>query len=268
MSTDQVRTQPAEYDAWRRARWLDIAGTRGKAKVVGNGQVVGRDPRVIEGVPGWWSTNEAGALTVTAAARDGVMVDGATVEGTVVLVDGSRLEFPGGRRGFASGSDGSYSVVVFDDAALADSGITGIDTYPHDPDWVVEGRYRKAPEGRRIEVERLSNPLSVHQIPSPVDLAVTIAGTEYVLAVLEDSPGRRLVVFTDETNGAGTPDIGRWLVLPLLASDGALTVDFNKTTLSYHHVRPAIFHCPLSPPGNHLPMRIEVGERAYRYDES
>jgi uncharacterized protein (DUF1684 family) len=34
----------------------------------------------------------------------------------------------------------------------------------------------------------------------------------------------------------------------------------------YHHVRPAIFHCPLSPPGNHLPMRIEVGERAYAYE--
>ena len=268
MGTDQVRTQPAEYDAWRRARWLDIAGTRGKAKVVGNGQVVGRDPCVIEGVPGRWSTDAAGALAVTAVARDGVMVDGATADGTVVLNDRSRLEFPGGRRGFASGSEGAYSLVVFDDAALAESGITAIDTYRYDPAWVVEGEYRRAPDGRRIEVERLSNPRSLHQIPSPVDLAVTIGGTEYVLAVLEDSPGRRLVVFTDETNGAGTPDIGRWLVLPLLASDSPLTVDFNKVTLSYHHVRPAIFHCPLSPPGNHLPMRIEVGERAYRYDES
>lgn len=255
----------AGYEAWRRARWIDIAGPRGKAKVVGNGQVMGRRGHAIEGVPGQWSTNEAGALTVTAAAHDGVTINGTTAEGTVVLTDDSRLEFPGRRSGFVSGSDGAYSLVVFDDVALADSGITGIDAYPYDPAWVVEGEYRSAPAGRRIEVERLTNPRSRHQIPSPVDLAVTIDGAEYVVAVLEDSPGRRLVVFTDETNGSGTPDIGRWLVLPLVAGGSALTVDFNQVTLSYHHVRPSIFHCPLSPPGNHLPMRIEVGERAYAY---
>ncbi|XVQ89469.1 hypothetical protein ACQP2K_19235 [Microbispora siamensis] len=31
---------------------------------------------------------------------------------------------------------------------------------------------------------------------------------------------------------------------------------------SHHHLNPDVFVCPLSPPGNHLPMRIEVGERA------
>jgi ketosteroid isomerase-like protein len=78
-------------------------------------------------------------------------------------------------------------------------------------------------------------------------------------------PGQRLVVFTDETNGTETPDIGRWLVLPLLEPGSTLTVDFNQATLSHHHVNPAVFTCPLSPPGNHLPMRVEAGERALVY---
>ncbi|MFC8801393.1 DUF1684 domain-containing protein [Promicromonospora sp. NPDC057138] len=67
---------------------------------------------------------------------------------------------------------------------------------------------------------------------APVDLRVTIAGTEYLLTVLEDIPGQRLVVFTDETNGTKTPEIGRWLVLPLLDPGSTLTVDLNRASES------------------------------------
>jgi uncharacterized protein (DUF1684 family) len=200
---------PAEYEAWRKARWEEVAGPNGKAKVVARGMVVGREPQVIEGVPGRWSTTEAGALTVTAAADDGVRVEGGTVDGTVEVSAGSPLEFPGGRVGFAGGADGAYGLVVMDQEALARSGLAGIDTYPYDPAWVFRGEYRAAAESRRIEVGRLTIPPSTEAISAPVDLVVTIGGTEYVLSVLEDMPGQRLVVFTDETNGSGTPEIGR-----------------------------------------------------------
>jgi uncharacterized protein len=278
MRTDQAPAQrrtrhaaggvPAEYEAWRKARWEEIAGPNGKAKVVANGRVIGRGTHVIAGVPGRWTTTEAGALTVTAAAEDGVEVDGEPVEGTVEVPAGSPIGFPGGRVGFAGGSDGAYGLVVMDHEAVARSGLTGIDIYPYDPAWVFHGEYRAAPEGRRIEVGRLTTPRSTDAIPAPVDLAVTIDGTEHVLSVLEDMPGRRLVVFTDETSGTETPDIGRWLVLPLLNPGSTLTVDFNQATLSHHHLSPAIFTCPLSPPGNHLPMRIEAGERALVHDRA
>ncbi|MER6949121.1 DUF1684 domain-containing protein [Nonomuraea sp. NPDC000554] len=259
-------SEPAEYEAWRQGRWEEIAGPNGKAKVVANGKVVGPDVHTLPGVPGQWSTDEAGALTVTAAVENGVKVGGEAVEGTAEVPSGSPLEFPGGRVGFAGGSDGVYGLVVMDHQAVARSGLTGIDTYPYDPAWVFEGEYREAPEGRRIEVGRLTSPRSTEAILAPVDLAVTVNGTEYVLAVLEDMPGQRLVVFTDETNGNETPEIGRWLVLPLLEPDSRLTVDFNKATLSHHHLQPSVFTCPLSPPGNHLPMRVEAGERALVYD--
>jgi uncharacterized protein len=278
MDTDQVWTQrnanraadggPAEYRAWRKARWQDIAGPNGKAMVVANGKVAGPDTHVIPGIPGRWSTTAAGALTVTAVAEDGVKVNGVAAGGTVEVPAGSSLEFLGGRVGFAGGANGAYALVVMDPEALPRSGLSGIDTFPYDPAWVLEGEYRPAPAGRRIEVGRLTAPRTTEAIPAPVDLAVTIDGTEYVLSVLEDSPGRRLGIFTDETSGTETPEIGRWLVLPQRAPGKTFTVDFNQTTLSYHHVRPAIFHCPLSPPGNHLPVRIDAGERAYLYGNS
>jgi hypothetical protein len=59
MSTDQMPSQqsahraaddaPAEYAAWRTARWEEIAGPNGKAKVVANGKVIGRDTQIIDG---------------------------------------------------------------------------------------------------------------------------------------------------------------------------------------------------------------------------
>ncbi|MFI9555586.1 DUF1684 domain-containing protein [Nonomuraea endophytica] len=256
------------YETWREERWEEIAGPNGKAKVVANGKVTGQDVHTIAGIPGKWSTSETGALTVTASAGDGVRVGGETVDGTAEVAPGSSLEFPGGRVGFAGGGDGSYGLVVMDQGAVERSGLTGVDTYPHDPAWVFDGEYREAPEGRRIEVERLTSPRSTEAIRAPVDLAVTVNGTEYVLAVLEDMPGQRLVVFTDETNGDTTPEIGRWLVLPLLEPGSELTVDFNKATLSHHHLQPSVFVCPLSPPGNHLPMRVEAGERALVYNRT
>ncbi|GAA4707948.1 hypothetical protein APR04_003875 [Promicromonospora umidemergens] len=262
-ATKQATTSPpADYTAWRAARWNEIAGPNGKAKVVANARITAREARSIPGVPGQWSITQAGALTVAAPADDNVTVNGDVVDGTVEVPSGSSLAFDGGRVGFAGGADGFYGVVVMDDDALTRSGLSGIDTYPYDPAWVFEGEYRPAPDGRRIEVGRLTSPRTTEAILAPVDLAVTIDGTEHVLAVLEDMPGQRLIVFTDETNGSGTPEIGRWLVLPQLEPGSTLTVDLNQATLSHHHLAPDVFTCPLSPPSNHLPLRVEAGERA------
>lgn len=253
---------PAEHEAWHQSRWEEIAGTNGKARVVANAKITDSGPHTLPGIPGEWRTTETGDLTVTAKATDGVQVAGSLVDGTSPVPSGSSLEFPDDRVGFAGGADGSYGLVVMDQGRVERVGLTGIDTFPYNPAWVFEGQYRPAPEGRRIEVPRLTSPRSTEAILAPVDLAVTIDGTEYVLAVLQDFPGQRLVIFTDETNGESTPTIGRWLVLPLLEPGSTLTVDFNKATLSHHHLNPDVFVCPLSPPGNRLPMRIEVGERA------
>jgi hypothetical protein len=125
---DMDHNVPAGYEAWREARWDEIAGPNGKAKVVAKGMVAGPEIQVIPGVPGKWRVTEAGALTVSAPADDGVQVNGEAVEGAVVVPSGSTLEFSGGRVGFAGGADGFYGVMVSDPEALVRSGISGIDT--------------------------------------------------------------------------------------------------------------------------------------------
>ncbi|MFD4637637.1 DUF1684 domain-containing protein [Lentzea sp. NPDC058436] len=231
------------YEQWRDARLAEVTD---KVKVVAKGMVSG--PVRLPGVPGEWSVNEAGALTH----------ESREVVGTV--------ELPDGRTALAGGADGFYGVVVTDPGALERSGLQGIHTYPYDPEWVFEGEFRAAQDDRRLQVEHLTSPRTTQAVTAPVDLVVTINGTEHVLAVVETMPGQRLVIFTDETNGTETPAIGRWLVLPLQDPGTRLTVDFNQASLSHHHLAPAVFTCPLSPPGNHLPMRVEAGERALMYD--
>ncbi|WP_128382028.1 DUF1684 domain-containing protein [Streptomyces cavernae] len=253
--------RPADFDAWLDERWKEIAGVNGKGTVAAKAVINGQAPRAIDDLPGMWATTATGALSLTARAADGVCVNGEPVDGTTDVPSGATVELPGGLTAFAGGADGSYGVVVMDQTRVRRTGLSGIDRFPYDPAWVFEGRYQ-AREGRHIEVERLTAPRSLDLISAPVDVVVTIHGTEYVLAVLEESPGRRLVIFTDETSGDSTPTIGRWLVLPLLEPGSPVSIDFNKATLSYHHLNQDVFTCPLAPPGNDLPLRIEAGERA------
>lgn len=67
------------------------------------------------------------------------------------------------------------------------------------------------------------------------------------------------VPFLDATSGTETYGAGRYLDLEP-EGDGTYTLDFN---LAYHPscVYDARFSCPLTPPENRLPIRIEAGER-------
>ena len=67
------------------------------------------------------------------------------------------------------------------------------------------------------------------------------------------------VPFADATSGIETYGAGRYLDLEP-EDDGSWTLDFN---LAYHPscVYDPKFSCPLPPPENRLPVRIEAGER-------
>ncbi len=77
--------------------------------------------------------------------------------------------------------------------------------------------------------------------------------------------GGLFVPFRDATSGAETYGGGRYLLDTVKGSDlgvedGRLVLDFNfayNPSCSYD----PRWVCPLSPPANHLPLRIEAGER-------
>jgi uncharacterized protein (DUF1684 family) len=259
---------PDHYLAWRESRWDEIAGPMGKIAVVLLGQITGSDPRIVSGAPGQWAITKKGGLVVTATVQDNLRIDGELVEGTVDVPLDVPLQFPGDVLGFAGGANGEYGLAVIDSQAVERAGFTGIDAYPYDDDWVFEGQLRQAEEGRRLTLDRLSDPPVEEAFPSPADLVVTIQGTQYVLPLIEDIPGRLLLVFADLTNGAETPSIGRWLVMQPLEAGREVTVDFNKASLPNHLLDPALFTCPATPNVNRLPIRVEAGERRFTYRDN
>lgn len=250
-----------EFRAWRQDRWNEIIGPGGKASVAAKTVISGSEVQTVDGIPGTWRINDEGDLTVTATAADGIRVDNTLVEGTAVVPPGQSLAFAQGQVGMVGGADGSYGMVVLDEQAVVRSGLTGIDAFPYDPRWILRGVFKEVEPERRTLVERLTQPRTTDHMPAPVNLAFTLDDTDIELTVVEEIPGQGLIVFTDETSGKETPDIGRWLVLPLAPAGTEVVVDLNKIVVSYHHISPTVFTCPLPPTGNHVPLRIEAGER-------
>jgi uncharacterized protein (DUF1684 family) len=83
--------------------------------------------------------------------------------------------------------------------------------------------------------------------------------------------GGVFIPFRDETCGDATYGGGRYLLDTVKGADlgstasGQLVLDFN---FAYHpscHYNPT-WSCPLAPPGNRLPARIEAGEQAFETD--
>ena len=81
--------------------------------------------------------------------------------------------------------------------------------------------------------------------------------TAYVLN--DGDPTSLFVPFLDATSGTETYGAGRYLDLEP-ENDGTYVLDFN---LAYHPscVYDSIFSCPITPPENRLPIRVEAGER-------
>jgi uncharacterized protein (DUF1684 family) len=97
-------------------------------------------------------------------------------------------------------------------------------------------------------------------------LSFDLAGTRhrltgYRFARDRSGSGSVFVPFLDATSGAETYGAGRYLDLEPDPADGTYVLDFN---LAYHPscvYDEARFSCPITPPENRLPVRIEAGER-------
>lgn len=131
-----------------------------------------------------------------------------------------------------------------------------IDHFPENPAWVVRARWEEtAPETASVAMRGGSA------------AAVTLThrarflhdGREITLTPTHWKGGKPMFVFRDATAGE-TYGAGRFLIGED-AGDGKITLDFNRAfTPPCGFTDFAI--CPLPPPGNVLPFRIEAGEKA------
>lgn len=89
-------------------------------------------------------------------------------------------------------------------------------------------------------------------------------GKEYRLDAFETGPGSKtlFIIFKDETSGKETYGTSRFMEAHIL-DDGSVDLNFNRA-----HNPPCAYTphatCPLPPPQNILPVRIEAGEKIYQ----
>ena len=138
-------------------------------------------------------------------------------------------------------------------------GFTGLRWYPVDESYRVRGRYIPHSEPRMIELANTLGDILTLQTSGSV--AFDLHGQELRMTAV-DYDDRLWFIFRDLTSGSETYPAARFLYADPPSGDRWTTVDFNQA-----YNPPCAFNphttCPLPPPENRLPVRIEAGELEY-----
>lgn len=259
---------PAPEDllaTFRERRALSVVQPTGSLALV-NTQWVDSE-QTIWGVPGVWAPLPAGesGLSVTAAASDGIVVDGVLIDGAAVVrgkdsATPSAIVFSETRTGAVIKNEGSdsYALRVWDAESEGITAFGEIDAFPYNPDWVITATFTENPEGTTLGFEHLKEAGEIREQAIPGSIRFTKDGVDYDLAAFRS--GRALqLVFADATSGDSTYSVGRFLfVAP--QPDGTIVLDFNLAVLPPCAFSYA-FNCPMPPKQNRFPVPVTAGEK-------
>ena len=154
-----------------------------------------------------------------------------------------------------------YGLRVKDANAETRTHFQGLEYFPIDPKWRVEAKFEPYNPMKKIPIDDVTGMKSDND--SPGALVFTVDGKEYRIdPVLEEGSEELFIIFRDATSRDATYGAGRYLYAKKPGADGKVIVDFNKA-----YNPPCAFTpfatCPLPPPQNRLPFRIEAGEKKY-----
>ena len=267
MDADQHQPEPPqqfvqEILAFRQARLARLTGEGGWLTQVGRYPL---DPGENQLPIGTVTLDRQGVVTLAVPAGREVTLDGQPVGDRVLRSDADgapdSLLYQGQsyeliRRGEI------FAVRVRDPQSALRQTFPGTEWFPVRPEWRLEGTFEPFAEERLINIPYDLGPVLSR---SPGRVALDIEGRRFHLDSLMDDERRRLfVLFADATNRDLTYPAGRFLYTTALPdpATGKVIVDFNRA-LNPGCAFTDFATCPLPPPQNRLPMRIEAGEKRY-----
>lgn len=135
----------------------------------------------------------------------------------------------------------------------------GVDYWPADASWRIEGRFLPHPPGRTLEVALLG--AGPEPMANPGLVEFERDGRTFRLQALEGGGGLFLAL-ADLTSGQGSYGAGRYLDLQPPDAGGRVVLDFNRAynppcAFTNHAI------CPLPPLENRLDLAIAAGEKAH-----
>ena len=152
-------------------------------------------------------------------------------------------------------------VRVKDTASQTRREFKGLEYYPIASKWRIEARFEPYQPAKTIPITNVLG--MTDDETSPGAFAFEVDGKTYRIdPILEKGETDLFVMIADETTGKETYGAGRYLYVTPPDATGKVVIDFNKT-----YSPPCAFTnfatCPLPPRQNHLPFRIEAGEKKY-----
>jgi uncharacterized protein (DUF1684 family) len=154
-----------------------------------------------------------------------------------------------------------YGIRLKDKNSAIRKNFTGLRWFDIKEDYRVEARWVSYPQPKPVKVPNVLG--QTEAMPSPGYAEFTLDGKPVRLdGVLEDPLAEELFfILRDQTSGKETYGAGRFLYADL-PKGGRVVLDFNKA-----YNPPCAFTpyatCPLPPPQNWMPVRVEAGEMAY-----
>jgi uncharacterized protein (DUF1684 family) len=154
-----------------------------------------------------------------------------------------------------------YGIRLKDKNSAVRRGFLGLKWFDVKEDYRVEARFVSYPQPKPVKVPNVLG--QSESMPSPGYAEFTLHGKAVKLdGVMEDPQAEQLFfILRDQTSGKETYGAGRFLYAELPKA-GKIVLDFNKA-----YSPPCAFTpyatCPLPPPQNWMPVRVEAGEMAY-----
>jgi len=154
-----------------------------------------------------------------------------------------------------------YGIRLKDKNAAARKTFTGLRWYDVREEYRVTAQFTSYAAPRPIKVPNILG--QTEAMPSPGFATFSMGGQEVRLEGVFEEPGAEQLFFIlrDQTSGKETYPAGRFMYADL-PKQGKIVLDFNKA-----YNPPCAFTafatCPLPPPQNWMPVRVEAGERDY-----
>ena len=273
-SLQQGENHQQTIEAWRANRherltkpdsWLTLVGLEwlkdGENRV---GSAADNDIQLTGGPAHWGSVFlQNDVLRFVSSDTDKVSINGEPLQQAELVADskGEPTQVAGGTLSFYTIFRGSYALRVKDSQAKALLNFKGVDNYPIDESWRINGRFTRADEGASLEITNVLGQVS----ESPVfgTFEFDMDGKTHSLLGLGDENSEDLwFIFADRTSGHGTYGAGRFLYSDAMPENGRLTVDFNKA-----YNPPCAFNpystCPLPPQRNRMNLLVTAGEKDF-----
>ena len=158
----------------------------------------------------------------------------------------------------------SFALRVKDTQAEARLSFEGVENYPINEDWLINGRFTPAREGVTIEIVNVLGQVSDSAVLGTFEFEKD-GKTHSLLGLADEETEDVWFIFADRTSGHGTYGAGRFLHSDAMPESGRLTVDFNKA-----YNPPCAFNpystCPLPPQRNRMDLKVTAGEKDFHPD--